>query len=182
MKKLLFYWVLSFCFAISAIAQETSNTNLPQSNDLSEQSPEYFDFWKNGKWVSEITIYNGDTIPEKDHFIVQKMEGYNAFQEDWSIFIGDGEFVKATVMRAFDKTDQQWRLFYVDDISAQIWESHIEENKIYFYKTFRFKNKQFYSRQAWSLRADEKVLRTIERSEDNKNWKMRYWQVFSPHQ
>ena len=143
-----------------------------------QQKSDYFDFWKDGVWQSEITIYNKDTIVEKDHFLVQKLEGKNAFQEEWKIFIGDDQFVNAEVFRAFDQETKTWKLFYVDDLNAQTWHSQITDGKLYFHKTFNFKGKTFYSRQAWSLRQDGSVLRTIERSEDNTTWNPRYWQLF----
>jgi hypothetical protein len=143
-----------------------------------QQSSKYFDFWSDGKWTSEITIYNNDTIPEKDSFIVQKMNDKNAYQEKWTIFIGEGEYVNATVIRAFDKETNRWKLFYVDDLNAQTWDSQLLEDKVYFFKEFSFKGKKFYSRQAWSLKTDGRVLRTIDRSDDNQNWTPRYWQIF----
>lgn len=143
-----------------------------------QQNSSYFDFWADGKWVSEITIYNNDTIPEKDSFIVQKMDNKNAYFEEWAIFIGEGEYVSATVIRAFDKETNRWKLFYVDDLNAQTWDSQLVEDKVYFFKAFSYKGKKFYSRQAWSLQADGRVLRTIDRSEDQVNWTPRYWQIF----
>lgn len=143
-----------------------------------QQSSEYFDFWKDGKWESEITIYNNDTIPEKDNFIVQKLDGKNAFKEKWTIFIGDGEYVDADVMRAFDQETKKWKLFYVDDLNAQVWDSKVIDEKVFFYKEFNYKGKKFYSRQSWSFQPDGKVLRIIQRSDDNKTWHPRYWQIF----
>jgi len=144
-----------------------------------QQSVEYFDFWKEGRWESVITIYNNDTIPEKDSFGVQKLKNKNAFTEQWKIFIGEGEYVDAIVTRAYDHETKRWKLFYVDDLNAQTWDSEIIEDKIYFIKEFRYDGKLFYSRQAWSLKSDGRVLRTIERSEDKKNWSPRYWQIFT---
>ena len=145
-----------------------------------QQSPEYFEFWKEGKWESEITIYNNDTIPEKDSFAVYKLKNKNAFSEEWKIFIGEGEYVDAIVIRAYDQETKRWKLFYVDDLNAQTWDSEIIKDRIYFIKEFSYDGKLFYSRQAWSLESDDRVLRTIERSEDNKNWSTRYWQIFKP--
>ncbi len=151
------------------------------SNQLyGQQSSEYFDFWKDGRWESEITIYNNDTIPEKDSFVVHKLKGKNAFSEEWKIFIGEGEYVDATVVRAYDQETKRWKLFYVDDLNAQTWDSEMVNDKVYFFKKFNYNGQLFYSRQAWSLRPDGRVLRTIERSDDNKNWSTRYWQVFKP--
>ncbi|MDJ0646834.1 MAG: hypothetical protein QNJ57_12700 [Flavobacteriaceae bacterium] len=143
-----------------------------------QQSPKYFDFWKNGTWASEITIYNNDTIPEKDSFTVNKLEGKNAFSEQWTIFVGDGQYVNAEVLRAYDNETKTWKLFYVDDLNAQTWNSLVSDGQLFFHKTFTYNNKTFYSRQSWTLRPDGKVLRTIERSEDNKTWKPRYRQLF----
>ena len=145
-----------------------------------QQSSEYFDFWKEGKWESEITIYNNDTIPEKDSFTVHKLKKKNAFSEEWKIFIGEGEYVDAIVIRAYDQETKRWKLFYVDDLNAQTWDSEIIKDRIYFIKEFSYDGKLFYSRQAWSLESDGRVLRTIERSVDNKNWSIRYWQIFKP--
>lgn len=147
-------------------------------HSYSQQSPNYFDFWTDGKWESEVTIFNNDTIPEKDSFIVRKMNDKNAHLEEWTIYIGDGEYVNATVIRAFDKETNRWKLFYVDDLNAQTWDSKLVDDKVFFFKEFSFKGKKFYSRQAWSLRTDGSVLRTIDRSEDNQNWTSRYWQIF----
>lgn len=144
-----------------------------------QQTADYFSFWTAGKWQSEITIYNGDTIPEKDHFIVEKLDHKDAFEESWKIYVGEGEFVDAKVMRAYDQSSKKWSLYYVDDVSTQNWDSEILDEILYFSKAFQFKGKTFYSRQAWSLRPDGKVLRTIERSEDGLNWQPRYWQLFS---
>lgn len=144
-----------------------------------QQNSAYFDFWKSGQWTSEITIFNQDTIQEKDSFSVQKMDGKNAFLEDWSIFIGDGEYVSATVIRAFDQETKKWRLFYIDDLNAQSWESKLSENTLWFYKQFTYNGKVFYSRQSWVLESEGRVVRKIERSEDNQNWKPRYWQIFT---
>ncbi len=143
-----------------------------------QQSPDYFDFWKEGKWESEITIFNKDTIPEKDSFFVHKLKNKNAFTEEWKIFIGEGEYVDAFTIRAYDEETKRWKLFYVDDLNAQTWDSVVIGDRIYFTKSFRYNGNLFYSRQAWSLRADGRVLRTIERSKDQKNWQMRYWQLF----
>ncbi|MDC8003685.1 hypothetical protein POV27_06460 [Aureisphaera galaxeae] len=142
------------------------------------QSADHFDFWKNGKWESEITIYNNDTIPEKDSFIVRKLEGMNAFTENWKIFIGDGEYVDANVTRAFDKETNRWKLFYVDDLNAQLWDSQNVDGRLYFFKEFSYKGKKFYSRQTWIPQSDGSVVRIIERSEDNREWRIRYWQLF----
>lgn len=144
-----------------------------------QQTADYFSFWTNGRWQSEITIYNGDTLREKDHFIVEKLDNKLAFEENWKIYIGEGEFVDAKVMRAFDQSSKKWSLYYVDDASTQNWESQLLDGILYFSKAFQFKGKTFYSRQAWSLRPDGKVLRTIERSEDRLRWQPRYWQLFS---
>lgn len=144
----------------------------------SQQSSTYFDFWSDGTWISEITIYNKDTIHEQDSFMVQKMYNKNAYHEEWSIFIGDGEYVSAAVIRAFDNETNRWKLFYVDDVNAQTWDSQALDDKIYFFKKFNYKGKTFYSRQAWSLNIDGRILRTIDRSEDNQNWTPRYWQIF----
>ncbi|MGI9552791.1 MAG: hypothetical protein ACR2MT_16425 [Aurantibacter sp.] len=143
-----------------------------------QQSSEYFNFWKEGLWKSEITIYNKDTIPEKDSFAVHKLQNKNAFNEKWKIFIGEGEYVDAMVTRAYDQETKRWKLFYVDDVNAQIWDSEIIEDRIYFIKKFTYDGNTFYSRQAWSLESEDQVLRTIERSEDKKNWSIRYWQIF----
>ena len=148
------------------------------SQTFCQQSPNYFDFWTDGKWESEVTVFNNDTIPEKDSFEVQKMKDKNAHLEDWRIYIGEGEYVNATVIRAFDKETNRWKLFYVDDLNAQTWDSKLVDEKLYFLKEFSFKGKKFYSRQAWSLRTDGTVLRTIDRSVDNQNWTSRYWQIF----
>jgi len=150
------------------------------SQAYGQQSSEYFDFWKEGKWESEITIYNNDTIPEKGSFEVHKLKNKNAFSEEWKIFIGEGEYVDAIVIRAYDQETKRWKLFYVDDLNAQTWDSEITKDRIYFIKEFSYDGELFYSRQAWSLESDDRVLRTIERSEDNKNWSTRYWQIFKP--
>lgn len=144
-----------------------------------QQTADYFSFWTTGKWQSEITIYNGDTILEKDQFIVKKLASKEAFAESWKIYIGEGEFVDAKVMRGFDQSSKKWNLYYVDDVSSQNWDSELLDGILYFSKAFQFKGKTFYSRQAWSLRPDGRVLRTIERSEDQIDWQPRYWQLFS---
>ncbi|KAA3637960.1 MAG: hypothetical protein DWQ02_05850 [Bacteroidetes bacterium] len=146
---------------------------------FAQQSTDFFDFWAQGTWQSELTIYNGDTIVEKDIFVVEKLENMNAFLEDWTIFIGEGEFVSAKVMRAFDNETKRWKLFYVDDLNAQTWDSEEIDGQLYFSKTFTYKGKQFYSRQYWSPMENGKVLRIIERSDDNEHWKPRYRQIFS---
>ncbi len=145
---------------------------------FAQQPPDYFHFWNDGKWISEVTIYNQDTIPEQDYFLVKKLEGMTAFREEWKIFIGDGEYVDATVTRAYDKASKKWSLYYVDDVSAQHWDSKLLDDKVYFFKTFTFKGMTFYSRQSWSVLPNGKVLRTIDRSEDQKSWQPRYRQMF----
>ena len=143
-----------------------------------QQTSSDFDFWQSGVWTSELTIFNGDTILEKDQFVVEKLENKAAFLEDWTIYIGEGEFVPAKVMRAFDKESNQWKLFYVDDRYAQTWESEKIDDKIYFFKTFTFKGKKFYSRQYWSHQDEGLITRVIERSTDKENWTTRYYQIF----
>lgn len=149
------------------------------SPTYAQQTKDYYSFWSDGKWQSELTIYNGDTIQEKDHFIVEKIDQKNAFEESWKIFIGEGEFVDAKAIRGFDESSKKWSLYYVDDRSAQHWESQLIDGTLYFSRAFQFQDKTFYSRQAWSLQPDGKVLRTIERSEDQQHWKLRYWQLFN---
>ncbi len=148
-------------------------------NKVYGQASADFTFWSEGEWVSELTIFEGDTIVEKDRFSVERLEDKNGFLEAWEIFIGDGEYVQATVIRAFDNETDRWKLFYVDDLNAQTWDSEIMEGKVYFFKEFNYRGRKFYSRQAWSARPDGKVLRVIDRSEDGQNWTNRYWQVFS---
>ena len=164
--ELIFAAVLTLIFSLS-------------NHAFGQQSPEYFDFWKEGKWESEITIYNNDTIPEKDSFVVNKLKDKDAFSEEWKIFIGDGEYVDAFVVRAFDQETNRWKLFYVDDLNAQTWDSSTIDDKIYFIKEFNYQGKRFYSRQAWSFESKGRVRRTIERSNDKQNWSTRYWQVFT---
>lgn len=143
-----------------------------------QQTAEYFDFWTDGTWESALTIYNGDTIPEKDVFIIRKLDDKDAFLEKWNIYVGDGEFVDAAVMRGFDRETDRWKLFYVDDRNAQTWDSRVIDGKVYFFKQFNFNGRTFYSRQAWSALENGRVLRTIERSEDDVNWTPRYYQIF----
>lgn len=149
----------------------------PQS--VEPQPSDYFDFWKQGTWESEITIYDSDTIPEKDHFVVQQLEHNNGFNEAWTIFVGDGEYVKTDVLRVYDSASSNWKLFYVDDLSSQVWDSKIVGDNIYFVKEFNFMGKTIYSRQSWSAQSKGRVLRTIDRSEDGVRWTNRYWQVFT---
>ncbi len=143
-----------------------------------QQATNYFDFWEEGHWVSCITVFIKDTVEEKDKFIITKLENKNAFDEVWDIFIGDDTYVNARVLRAFDQESQRWKLFYVDDQNAQIWDSSMIKTRLYFFKTFLYNDQVFYSRQSWFSMEEGQVIRTIERSIDQKNWSMRYWQLF----
>lgn len=148
------------------------------SNASSQPISKYFDFWEEGKWVSTLTIFNGDTIPESDQFMVTRLQDKIAYSESWEIYIGDGVFINAQVLRAYDQLTESWKLFYVDDQSAQAWESKWVGDKLYFFKRFSMDDITFYSRQSWSRYVDGQVLRTIERSVDQQDWEIRYWQLF----
>lgn len=148
-------------------------------NAQSIQPKHYFDFWESGVWNTTLTIYNRDTIPEKDEFKVTAIGPNGSFEERWKIYIGEGEYVKAHVLRAYDDSSKKWKLFYVDDTYAQSWDSEMHGDTLYFLKKFQFKDKVFTSRQSWRKDSKGRIVRTIDRSENGGEYKLRYYQILS---
>jgi len=141
---------------------------------LAQESP--FSYWEEGVWTHSLTIYNGDTIQDQSMYVVEK-ENDRSFHERWYLDIGE-QLLPARVTKAYDRETEQWKMFYSDGTYAQLWEGKLEERALYFYKTFNFSGNTFLSRQKWKKIDDNKVLRTIERSEDRgKTWSTRYYMI-----
>lgn len=133
----------------------------------------YYDQWP-GVWHR---IDDG-RVEELPTFEVRRGPG-NSFLENWYLVIG-GQRTVSFGMRSWDPATATWRLVWVADPDLfQIWDGVRLEDGWYIVRSFGEGASAFLSRQAWIPQGPDRLLRTVERSNDGgRTWTTRYRDVF----
>ncbi len=136
---------------------------------IPEGDARYFDFWE-GTWYD---IKADNTIDSNSYFIVKKSVHPSSFIEEWHSANG----IYAVAIRAWDKTNNKWGFVWVSDNGLyQVWDTQKIEGNWYMYKQFTINGDTYLSRQSFILQSDGTVLRTSEKSYDEKKWELRFKQ------
>lgn len=157
-------FVLFLFYVISQVAN---------SQDMKPFIPEgdakYFDFWE-GTWFE---IKDNSVLDNNSYFKVTRSVNASCFTEEWQSSNG----LKSIAIRAWDKINNKWGFVWISDNGLyQVWDSRKVDGVWYIYKQFTVNNDTYISRQSFILQPDGTVLRTSEKSYDEKTWEIRFKQ------
>jgi hypothetical protein len=136
----------------------------------------YYDFWP-GTWYR---IVNDKVDTNSTRFIVTQNIHSAAWYEEWRMSIDSVTTLKATALRAWDKTNNRWMYTWVSDNGLyQVWEGRKVDSNWYIYKEFNINGDKYLSRQAWIPEGPNKLMRTSEKSYDNgATWQLRFKEYY----
>jgi hypothetical protein len=136
----------------------------------------YFDFWE-GDWHR---VIDGRVDTSATRFEVRRGVHPAAFEEVWRLRVDSTTVLRARAFRAWDKTSGRWMFVWVSDNGLfQVWEGRKVGAHWYIYREFGEGSDRFLSRQAWISVGRDRVVRTIERSNDGgASWLLRVREVF----
>lgn len=133
------------------------------------EDAKYFEFWK-GTWC---VLKEDNTIDTTSYFKVKPSVNPAAFEEEWKF----GSGMKSFAIRAWDKTNNKWGFVWVSGNGLfQVWDTRKVDGHWYIYKQFTVNGDTYMSRQSFILQPDGTVLRTSEKSYDEKKWEVRFSQ------
>ncbi|MEI9807705.1 MAG: hypothetical protein WDO16_07410 [Bacteroidota bacterium] len=150
-----------------------SLAHFSQAQDTNPFTPEgeakYFDFWA-GTWFE---LKADNSLDSNSYFKVSRSVHPACFIEEWHFANG----MNSTAIRSWDKTNNKWGFVWVSDNGLyQVWDTRKIGNDWYIYKQFTINNDTYLSRQGFILQPDGTVLRTSEKTYDEKNWEFRFKQ------
>jgi hypothetical protein len=168
--KLLMLLIFIFCASIPVLAQDTKPF-------VAEGDAKYYDFWE-GTWYK---IVNDKPDTAATRFKVSHNVHAAAWYEEWRMVIDSATTMKATALRAWDKTNNRWMYTWVSDNGLyQVWEGRKTGNDWYIYKTFDINGDKYLSRQGWIPVDKNKLMRISEKSYDEgKTWQLRFKEFYS---
>ena len=164
--SLLFLFVLCFHWSFG----QDMNPFVPNGD------AKYFDFWE-GQWY-KLVHDKPDSLATS--FKVTKGVHSAAWVEEWNMVIDSAHKMKASAIRAWDKTNNKWMYTWVSDNGLfHVWEGKKVENEWYIYKEFDINGDKYLSRQGWIPVETYKVMRISEKSYDNgKTWQLRFKEFY----
>ncbi|MGH7538294.1 MAG: hypothetical protein ACREMF_06645 [Gemmatimonadales bacterium] len=135
----------------------------------------YFDFWE-GTWHQ---VVGGAIDTTRTIFRVRRDVHPAAFVEEWRMVIGPTR-MRATALRAWDKTAGRWMYTWVSDNGLyQVWEGRKVGEHWFIYREFDIQGDRYLSRQAWIPDGADRLIRISERSDDGgKTWTLRFREVY----
>jgi hypothetical protein len=136
----------------------------------------YYNFWE-GNWYK---VVNDKPDITSTHFKVSKGIHPAAWMEEWDMVIDSTLRIKASAIRAWDKTNNKWMYTWVSDNGLfQVWEGRKVDNDWYIYKEFDINGDKYLSRQGWIPMEKNKLMRISEKSYDNgKTWQLRFKEFY----
>jgi predicted enzyme related to lactoylglutathione lyase len=136
----------------------------------------YYDFWP-GTWYR---IVNGKMDKASTRFKVSRSVHPAAFEEEWRMVIDSTTTMRATALRAWDKTNSRWMYTWVSDNGLhQVWEGRKVDGNWYIYRPFDINGDKYLSRQAWIPEGPNRLMRISEKSyDDGKTWQLRFKEYF----
>jgi hypothetical protein len=148
-------------------------SNCLSAQDTKPFTPEgdakYFDFWA-GTWYE---LKPDNTLDSNVCFRITRGVHPSCFIEEWQF----GNGMKSIAIRSWDKTNNKWGFVWVSDNGLyQVWDTRKVDDNWYIYKEFTINNDTYLSRQGFIPQADGTVLRTSEKSYDEKKWEIRFQQ------
>jgi hypothetical protein len=141
-----------------------------------EGEAKYYDFWE-GTWHK---VINDKADTTSTRFIVTRNIHGAAWYEEWRMPIDSATTLRATALRAWDKTNNRWMYTWVSDNGLyQVWEGRKINNDWYIYKNFDINGDKYLSRQGWIPVEKNKLMRISEKSyDDGKTWQLRFKEFF----
>jgi hypothetical protein len=136
----------------------------------------YYDFWP-GTWYR---VVNGKMDTTSTCFKVSRSVHPAAFEEEWRMVIDSTTTMRATALRAWDKTNARWMYTWVSDNGLhQVWEGRKVDGNWYIYRPFDINGDKYLSRQAWIPEGPDRLIRISEKSDDDgKTWQLRFKEYF----
>jgi len=136
----------------------------------------YFDFWP-GTWYR---VVNGKMDTTSTYFNVSRGVHPAAYEEEWRMVIDSTTTLRATALRAWDKTNSRWMYTWVSDNGLfQVWEGRKVNDDWYIYRPFDISGDKYLSRQAWIPEGANRLMRISEKSyDDGKTWQLRFKEYF----
>ena len=101
-----------------------------------------------------------------------------AFEERWRLVLDDGQELRSTALRAWDKTAGRWMYTWVSDNGLyQVWEGRKDRHGWWVYRHFDVDGDRYLSRQGFFPLKDGSVLRISQKSYDEGiTWEERFRQ------
>lgn len=160
--------LLALC-ALWAVAGAASAQDLEPLRET--RDTRYFDFWE-GTWYQ---VADGRVDTTRTVFRVRRSVHPAAFIEDWRLAI-DTVVMRATALRAWDKTSGRWMYTWVSDNGLyQVWEGRKLGEHWFFFREFAIDGDRYLSRQAWMPNGSNRLVRISERSDDGgRTWTLRF--------
>jgi predicted enzyme related to lactoylglutathione lyase len=161
--------ILCIGLPISGLGQDTKS--------LTENAEtHYYDFWP-GTWYR---VVNGKMDTASTRFKVSRSVHPAAFEEEWRMVIDSTTTMRATALRAWDKTNSRWMYTWVSDNGLhQVWEGRKVDGNWYIYRPFDINGDKYLSRQAWIPATPNRLMRISEKSyDDGKTWQLRFKEYF----
>ncbi|MFT3910902.1 MAG: hypothetical protein QM737_15900 [Ferruginibacter sp.] len=157
------FFLISFIFIFHASYGQDTKPFTPDGD------AKYFDFWV-GTWFE---MKDDHSLDSNSFFKVTRNVNASSFTEEWQFSNG----MKSIAIRAWDKTNNKWGFVWVSDNGLyQVWDTRKVDGNWYIYRLFTINNDSYLSRQSFILQPDGTVLRTSEKSYDEKKWEVRFKQ------
>jgi catechol 2,3-dioxygenase-like lactoylglutathione lyase family enzyme len=168
--KMLLIRILCIGLSTPGFGQDTK----PLSENVETR---YYDFWP-GTWYR---VVNGKMDTTSTCFKVARSVHPAAFEEKWRMVIDSTTTVRATALRAWDKTSARWMYTWVSDNGLhQVWEGRKVDGNWYIYRPFDINGDKYLSRQAWIPEGPKQLMRISEKSyDDGKTWQLRFKEYFA---
>ena len=166
----------NFIFLIAVVSISSPITAQDTKSFIPEGDAKYYDFWQ-GTWYKMV---NDKADTSSSRFTVTQNIHAAAWYEEWRMVIDSATTLKATALRAWDKTNNRWMYTWVSDNGLyQIWEGRKTGNDWYIYKNFDINGDKYLSRQGWIPIEKNKLVRISEKSyDDGKTWQLRFKEYY----
>lgn len=156
------FLLISFTCCKSFFAQDTKPF-------IPEGDAKYFDFWE-GTWF---VVKDDNTIDTSSYFKITRSVNQSCFIEEWKF----GNGMRSIAIRSWDKTNNKWGFVWASDNGLyQVWDTKKIDGNWYIYKQFTIEGDTYLSRQSFILQPDGTVVRTSEKTYDEKKWELRFTQ------
>jgi hypothetical protein len=165
-------WLVALLLAAPGAALAAQDT-LPA---VFPDDARYYDFWP-GTWHR---VVNGRPDTGSTTFRVRRDVHEAAFVEEWRLRV-DSTRMRATAIRAWDKTAGRWMYTWVSDNALyQVWEGRKFGDDWYIVRHFDIAGDRYLSRQAWIPVGPDRLVRVSEKSYDEgRTWELRFREEYA---
>jgi hypothetical protein len=168
-------FALAVALAVSASAPRPLSAQDVRPLALTEDA-KYYDFWV-GTWYKEV---DGRPDTSSTSFRVVRDVHPAAFHEEWRMVVDPTTRLRASAIRAWDKTAGRWMYVWVSDNGLfQVWEGRKVGDQWYIYRPFDVEGDKYLSRQAWIPEGPDRLMRVSEKSyDDGRSWQLRFREYY----